>query len=91
MCTVVFRDMFNRDRFARALVDALPVLQRKSKSVALASSDILKQKPMQLLDSRLRPSRPVTDAVESRQVHALPLIPPPRQQAASVTSRYRCC
>ena len=61
------RDMRSRESFAEALIRALPELQERSRAVALASSDILQQKAMPLLDGRSRPSRSVTDPLGSRQ------------------------
>ena len=58
------RDMQSRESFANALIRALPELQERSRAVALASSDILQQKPMPLLDAR---SRPLTDPLTTRQ------------------------
>ncbi|ELU10160.1 hypothetical protein CAPTEDRAFT_219503 [Capitella teleta] len=46
------RDMLDPFRFAHALMEALPKLEQSSSSLALASSNVLRQKKVKLLDSK---------------------------------------
>ena len=45
-----FRDLLDREKFAEALVKAIPKLEKKSKSLSLANSQVLKQRKIKLLD-----------------------------------------
>lgn len=63
---VACRDMLDPHRFAHALMTALPKIEKKSSSLSLASSDVLRQKKLKLHDGRLKVHR--EPFPESKQV-----------------------
>ena len=62
--------MMDRDRFADALLRALPKLERENTTVSLAYGNVLQQKKMPLLEGRPQKNKNL-EPIPTRQVSSI--------------------
>ena len=84
-------DLLDRHRFASALMSALPKLEKGSSSLTLASSDVLRQRKVKLLDSRLRGHMHKEAFPQSKQVGGAELHSDLHRGMVSQKQALYCC